>query len=79
MGGGGNIPGGDGGGLEIGNRKKCTRASEDSERVLGLDLDINGHLKEGSSSQCARRVVRHEVEAVCMKLLSSTSLGLKER
>jgi len=32
--------------------KKCTRASEDSERALRLDLDIDGHLKEGSSSQC---------------------------
>lgn len=34
--------------------KKCTRASEDSERALRLDLDIDGHLKEGSSSQCGR-------------------------
>lgn len=48
-------------------QENYSRASKDSEKVLGLDLNMSGHFNKGSSGQCGRRVVSHEVEAVRME------------
>lgn len=46
-------------------QQNCSRVSKDSEKALGLDLNIKGHLKEGSSRQCGRRVLSQEMGIVC--------------